>query len=388
VIQEVDKKIFPQGFLWGSATSSYQVEGGIENNDWAEAARKGKIPAAGKACDSYNLYEEDFDFAKSLGQNTHRLSIEWSRIEPEEGKFNNAEVEHYRQVLLALKNRGLEPFVTIWHFALPLWFSNIGGFENKKAPFYFSRYCEYVADRLGDLTNFLITINEPMVYVGQSYAHGIWPPFKRSFIKVLRVVDNLIESHNVAYKKIKKVKPNINIGIAADQVLYIYNKNPFNIVLSMILNWYRNRRFLSKIAQDFIGVNYYRPIQYGSKINFQKSDMDWDIYPQGIHKVLNQIKRYKRPIYITENGIADSSDTRRAKFIEDHLYWVWCAIQEGVDIRGYFYWSLLDNLELAEGFKYRFGLIEVDYNNMRRTVRQSAHVYKNICISNSLIPSD
>src|SRR3989338_1108770 len=140
---------FPDGFLWGSATSSYQVEGGIENNDWAEATRNGKVPLAGRGCDHYNRYEGDFDIAKSLWQNAHRFSIEWARIEPDEGKFDDNAIEHYRKVLAALRDRGLEPFVTLWHFTLPIWFSRMGGFENKKAPFYFARYCEYVVSRLG-----------------------------------------------------------------------------------------------------------------------------------------------------------------------------------------------------------------------------------------------
>lgn len=394
---------FPKDFLWGSSTSSYQVEGGIENNNWAQSAREGMVPTAKKACDHYNRYEEDFDIAKSLRQNAHRFSIEWARVEPEDGKFDEGAIEHYRKVLEALRNRGLEPFVTLWHFTLPLWFERMGGFENKKSPTYFARYCEYVVGKLGVKSEdaplkeghplvggrgvrFWITINEPMVYVGQGYAQGIWPPFKKDFIKVWRVVYNLITSHNIAYRKIKELAPTSQVGVAADQVDYHHNYKPTSLFLSIFMNWFRNRRFLNKIAlsQDFIGVNYYRPIIYSGRLNFEKSDMNWDIYPQGLYRALMRLKKYQKPIYITENGIADAVDERRARFIKDHLRWVWRAIKDGIDVRGYFYWSLLDNFEWAQGFGPRFGLVEMDYNTLERKVRPSAYEYKKICESNSL----
>lgn len=402
---------FPEGFLWGSSTSSYQVEGGIGpvrslaraegasledlgettsngiENDWSEVAQVGRVPAAGRACDHYNFYEEDFDIAKSLGQNAHRFSIEWARVEPEEGRFDDSAIEHYRSILRALRARGLEPFVTLWHFTLPIWFARMGGFENKKAPFYFSRYCEYVVSKMGEYAKFWITINEPMVYAGQGYGQGVWPPFKKgSFIKLLRVVDNLVTSHNVVYKKIKAIDSNVQVGVAADQVDYHYNYNPLGILSSIFMNWFRNRRFLNKIkgGYDFIGVNYYRPIMYGGKLNFEKTDMGWDIYPKGIYNVLIHLKRYHRRIYISENGLADAADTKRAKFIKDHLYWVQRAIHDGVDVRGYFYWSLLDSFEWADGFGPRFGLVEMNYETMERKVKPSAYEYKKICETNSL----
>ena len=377
---------FPDGFLWGSATSSYQVEGGIENNDWAEAARNGKVPAAGRACDHYNRYEEDFDIARSLGQNAHRFSIEWARVEPEEGKFDEGAIEHYRKVLMALKERGLEPFVTLWHFTLPLWFSRMGGFENKKAPFYFARYCEYVVSKLGGESRFWITINEPMIYVGQGYGRGIWPPFKKgNFIKLFKVAGNLITSHNVAYEKIKKVDSNLQIGIAKNNINFEANNNPINRLVSRLSIWFWNHRFLKKIKQDFIGVNYYFHKKFGESSKYEKSDLDWDIYPKGIYNTLMELKRYHRPVYITENGIADAADTRRDKYIQDHLRWVGRAIHDGIDVRGYFYWSLLDNFEWAHGFEPRFGLVEMNYDTMERKVRASAYEYKKICESNSLI---
>lgn len=397
---------FPKGFLWGSATSAYQVEGGIENNDWAQAAHAGRMPAAGLATDHYNRYEEDFDIAKSLGQNTHRFSIEWARVEPGEGRFDDGAIEHYRKVLLALRERGLEPFVTLWHFTLPVWFARMGGFENKKAPFYFARYCEYVVKRLarpsfststqaegmsknlgGDgRVRFWITINEPMIYASQGYFRGKWPPFKKNIFKFIKVVDNLATSHNIAYQKIKAVQPSTQIGIAKNQINFEANNNPANRLLVKFLILFWNHRFLAKICKslDFIGVNYYFHKKFGDKNKYEKSDLSRDIYPKGIYNVLMELKRYHKPIYITENGIADAADTKRARFIKDHLYWIYRAIHDGVDIRGYFYWSLLDNFEWDKGFEPRFGLVEMNYETMERKIRPSAYEYQQICKSNSL----
>ena len=172
-------KIFPKNFYWGAATASYQVEGGILNTDWAKAASEGRVPPCDRACDHYHRFESDFDIAKSLGHNGHRFSVEWARIEPEKGKFNQEEIEHYRQVLLALKERGITPFITIWHFTLPLWFSESGGFERKDAPEVFARYAAYVVSQLSDLCQFYSTMNEPNVVGSNGWLRGSWPPFKR-----------------------------------------------------------------------------------------------------------------------------------------------------------------------------------------------------------------
>ncbi|MBI2670158.1 MAG: glycoside hydrolase family 1 protein [Candidatus Yanofskybacteria bacterium] len=378
---------FPDKFFWGSATSSYQVEGGIEYNDWAQAAREGKMPAAGKAADHYNRYEEDFDIAKSLNQNAHRFSIEWARIEPEEGRFDEDAIEHYRKVLQALRGKGLEPFVTLWHFTLPIWFAKMGGFENKKAPFYFARYCEYVVSRLGERAQFLITINEPMIYAGQSYMKGIWPPFRKNIFKFIKVVNNLIMSHNIVYGKIKLSDPNILIGIAKNNM--DFDSSRFNFagrLIQIFLRLFWNHYFLKKISrqQDFIGLNFYFHKHFGYKIYEKKSDMGWAIYPPAIHHVLMELKKYRKPIYIAENGIADAVDSKRAKFIKDHLYWVHRAIHDGIDVRGYFYWSLLDNFEWDKGFEPRFGLVEMNYETMERGIRSSAYEYKKICETNML----
>ena len=380
-------KNFPDNFYWGSATSSYQVEGGIENCDWASQCRnyprvelksqKPCVPCAGRACDHYNLYEKDFDLIKQLGQNAHRLSIEWSRIEPEEGRFDEKEIEHYRKVLQSLRDRGIEPFVTLWHFTLPLWFAKKGGFENPKAPEIFARYCGYVVERLGDMAKFWMTMNESMVYASGGYLKGVWPPFNKNFFRFLKVIKTLISSHLASYIIIRKINPELRVGIAKNNIYF----ESFPLI-SHFWNFY----FLNKIKNhlDFIGLNYYFHRKLFGNKNKEVSDMNWEIYPKGIYYLLRELKLYNLPIYITENGLADAKDTKREKFIKEHLFWAHKAIEEGVDLRGYFYWSLLDSFEWAYGFGPRFGLVEMDYENMERKIRPSAWEYKKICETNSL----
>lgn len=378
---------FGEKFLWGAATASYQVEGGIENNDWAEAAREGRVPVCGLACDHYNRYESDFNNAQKLAHNAHRISLEWARIEPTEGNFDMAEVEHYKNVIKALRVRGLEPFVTLWHFTQPLWFSDMGGFENSQSAKQFERYVEFVTKEiLGEVT-YVQTINEPLVWAGNGYVRGFWPPFKKNLLVHRRVVKNLVKAHKAAYHAAKKIRPDLQISIAKNNIYFeATNWNPLNHFKARISSFWWNRNFLNKIERqmDFIGLNYYMYSQHGKKKFLPVSDMGWDIYPRGIYHVLLELGRYKKPIYITENGLADEDDSQRKDFIVDHLLQIHKAMEQGVDVRGYFYWSLLDNYEWAHGFEKRFGLIAVDFVTQERRIRPSALIYKNICEMNAL----
>ena len=405
---------FPKNFYWGSSASSYQVEGN-NHNDWSKwekehapiLAKNAKkiwqswqeeqfpemfLPEnyiSGKACDHYNRFEEDFDIAKSLSHNALRFSIEWSRVEPEEGKFNEKEIEHYRQVALALRQRGIEPFVTLWHWTNPLWLPR---WSSERVVSCFAEYTKKIVSALKDEVKFWITLNESEVYSSGAHIEILWPPTGQNFISYFLGTNNLIRAHREAYKIIKNIRPEAQVGIATNNVYFEAYKNRLsNVLLKKIADWWVNFYFLDRIKdhQDFIGLNYYfhnriKGLRFDQNENKEISDLGWEIYPEGIYYALKDLIRYKKPVYITENGLADTDDSKREKFIKEHLYWVHKAIQEGVDIRGYFHWSLLDNFEWDKGFWPRFGLVEVDYRTMGRRIRQSAKAYTEICKSNAL----
>lgn len=377
---------FPKDFLWGSATSAYQVEGGIENSDWSK-----EFPA-GKACDHYNLYEKDFDLLQNLNQNAYRFSIEWSRIEPEEGKFNEKEIEHYREVLKSLKQWNIKTMVTLHHFTSPLWLADGGGWANPKVVFFFSRFAEKIFSEYHELVDFWIIINEPLIYAAKGYLGGGWPPKKTNPVLFLKVLKNQISVHKKIYEIFHK-KEGVQVGIAKNnQFFETHNKNSILDKLSVfVADYFWNRWFLNRIKNhlDFIGLNYYfhNRIAFPYRLKNENritSDIVWEIYPEGIYHVLLGLKNYGKPIYITENGLADATDHLRKDFIRDHLLWTHKAINSGVNVRGYFHWSLMDNFEWEKGFESRFGLIEIDYVTLERKPRPSAWYYGDICRNNAV----
>jgi beta-glucosidase len=419
---------FPKDFYWGSSTSAHQVEGN-NHNDWTEWEQKNchrlareakdywqswqvkKFPEmlepenylSGWACDHYNRFEEDFDIAQSLHQNAHRFSIEWSRIEPENGKFNEKEIEHYRKVIKALKERNIEPFVTLWHWTNPVWISDSGGWENKNTVVYFARYVEKIVEELGQDIRFWITLNEPTVYLSKSFIVKVWPPQKRKLWAFFKAYKNLARAHNQAYQIIHKTNKSCSVGLA-NNISFVEPKHRYCLADQLMSRGYRyfggERMFnMTKNHCDFLSVQYYfhdvlciyNVLRYFSGINHsqnekkaKRTDLGWDIYPEGIYHVLSNLKKYDKPIYITENGLADAGDRKRKKFIEDHLFWLHKAIEEGVDVRGYFYWSLLDNFEWDKGFWPRFGLVAVGRKTMKRKIRKSAFEYAKICEASQL----
>ncbi|MFH1407675.1 MAG: glycoside hydrolase family 1 protein [Patescibacteria group bacterium] len=381
---------FPDNFLWGSAVSAHQTEGNNTNSDWWEWEQKGGgSKPSGIACDFYNRYKEDISLVKKLNQNAFRLSIEWAKIEPEEGKFSSKETEHYKKVLEELKKNNIKTFVTLHHFTNPVWFTKKGGWLNPKSPQIFCNYAKYCQDNFSDLVDFWITINEPTVYAGQSYFFGLWPPQKRNVLKTAVAFINMIKTHNRCVSVLKKPA-----GIAHNVVRFdSATKYPWDNLLSKILNKFLadGVLFLCTKKQGFIGVNYY--FQYkitNLRLSFDyslgKTDMKWPFAPEGLYKVLINLKKYKKPLYITENGCADSKDAIRKLYIGCHLESVHRAIEAGADVKGYFHWSLMDNFEWHLGFKPRFGLIEIEReNNLKRVVRPSARYYAKVCEKNLLL---
>ncbi len=413
-----NKLQFPKSFLWGAATSAHQVEGGTMNNwsEWEQASagrlaeeakmkwdlwQQEKFPemfesenyVSSKACDHYNRFREDFDLAKNLGHNAHRFSIEWSRIEPEEGKFDEREIEHYRQVIRAIKERGMEPFVTLWHWTNPLWLEAKGGCESFEFAKYFVQYAEYVVSQLGDEVKYWITLNEPTSVIASGYVSGNWPPQKKNYFSAFKLYSVFSKAHRNAYDRIHEIVPDAKVGFA--NILHSFEayseKSLLDWLMVKVGRYIINKRILNltRGKNDFLTVQYYfhNRFKFPKKVHLhdkQETDLGWEIFPEGIYHIIKRLKKYNLPIYITENGLADKDDSKRVAFIKDHLKWIHKSIEEGADVRGYFYWSLLDNFEWDKGFWPRFGLVKVDYQTLERTVRSSALEYKKICESNEV----
>ncbi len=396
--------IFPPHFFWGCATSAHQIEGGL-NNDWSEWEKsprrlkdlknKQRDPLdfiSGGAANSFIDNNADIACLKNLNANAYRFSVDWSRIEPEEGRFDLKALNYYKDLVKKLRAQGIEPFVTLWHWPLPLWLRDKGGWENRQIVTYFEKFTEKVVTYLNEEVNFWITLNEPMVYASQSYLTGEWPPNKKNPLALWRVINNLVLAHRASYQILKKIDQNNRVGIAKHNIYFeAANNSLINKVLKNIADWWWNFRFLNKIknCQDFIGLNYYfhNLVNYGfgkQKIYEKQSDLEWGLHPEGIYHLLKDLKKYNKPVYITENGLADKGDQHRSWYIEEILKNVHRAIGEGVEVKGYLHWSLADNFEWAEGFKPRFGLYEVNFQTYERVARPSAQFYADICKNNRI----
>ncbi len=418
------KFLFPQGFMFGAATSSHQVEGNCTNNDWWAWEEAGKVPdRSGLACDHYRKFREDFDLARDLRHNAHRFSIEWSRIEPEEGRFSDEAIQHYRDVLTALRERGMEPIVTLNHFTLPLWLAARGGWECPDIERLFARYAGVALDAYGDLARWWVTINEPLVIVFKSYVIGEWPPGKKDFGVAMNVVRQLLRTHVRAYHVIHQRRPDAMVSIAHHALaLSADDRSRIRDRLSLgTRSFLVNHMFLKALVNghlrvpgviwerlgagrtlDFIGLNYYTRdfvrnagfnlaglLGSGSQVDHRMSigarnELGWEVYPEGMGKMLDQYGRYRLPILIAENGISTRRDESRWLFMYQHLWQVARGLGGGVPIVGYLYWSLLDNFEWAEGYKARFGLVEVNYETQQRLVRPSALHYREVIRRNRL----
>ncbi len=385
---------FPEGFLWGVATSSYQIEGDNVNSDWWEWEQKGKTKdISGNACDYWHRWKSDHELLSELGVNVFRLSIEWSRIEPEEGIFSTEAVEHYREILGDLKNRNIRTTVTLWHWTSPQWFQEKYGLHRANSVEIFARYGRKIIDELGDLIDIFVTINEPAMPLTFGFLLGKYPPGKMNWFAYKKASKNLAAAHKEIYKYSKEKNKNVPVGIT---MLYNFfepaNKNnPLDRLVVALSKKFWNDSFpdLIKRHVDYVGLDYYfhRRLSIFGQCNENKktTDVGWEIYPVGIYEVLKELKeKYNLPIYIMENGLADAQDVERAAFIKNHLAYVHKAISEGVDVRGYFHWSLMDNYEWLYGYEPRFGLVEIDYETQERKPRKSFYEYAKICENNEV----
>ena len=415
---------FPDNFLWGTATAAHQVEGGNHANDWwAWEQVAGHIKNGDRsdpACEHYERFASDFDLLRSLHQNAHRLSVEWSRIEPVPGEFSEPAIQHYRDVLQALRDRGMEPLVTLHHFTNPTWIAHAGGWEAPETAERFARFAERVTDELGDLSRFWITINEPTVIAYQGYVRGEWPPGKRELGAANRALVTLLRGHWMAYARIKERNPGLQVGLAhhlrvfdparrfapQDRAVAAAFGRVFN---ETMLRSLRRGRLVFPLtragnasgpphSQDFIGLNYYtrelvkfnyhyRAELFGERMLpafAPRSDLNWELYPEGLYRTLLSLQREQLPIYVTENGIADRQDAMRPEFLLTHLGAMLRAIEAGAPVRGYFHWTCFDNFEWAEGNSAKFGLIACDPLTQERRPRPSARLYAQICLTNQV----
>jgi beta-glucosidase len=413
-----------KNFLWGSATSSYQVEGNCTNSNWnlfensVDGNGKPRIfenQKSGKASDQWNRYADDIRLMKKLGLNAYRFSVEWSKIEPEEGKFDEKVLDHYEKMVDELLACKIEPMITLHHFTNPIWFENRGAFVPENSPKIFARYAAKVFQRLGKKIKLWCTINEPTVYAFNGYFFGEFPPGEKDMKKAAVVFRNLMIAHTEVYLAIKRLDVDAQVGLATavyafdpasrwnlmDEIAAYYsNKNMNEALLYYLKNgdfdfyypFLASEKYESETMNtfDFIGVNYYTRFKihfnpfnnqlFSNQQDYSSdkiTDMGWEIYPEGLYRVLKTVSSFStnKPIYITENGIADDSDTKREKFIKDHLLVMNKAISEGIYIKGYFYWSLIDNFEWAKGFSKKFGLYQVNFNTQERSLRKGSLAY-------------
>jgi beta-glucosidase len=422
---------FPDRFLWGTATAAHQVEGNNSNNDWSLFEQQpGAIwhnDRSGIACDWWQNAEQDFDLMAEMGHNTHRLSVEWSRIEPEEGAFDSRAVRRYREMLEGLRSRDIEPMVTLFHFTTPLWLAHKGGWSNPAAIEYFRRFVSHAVDQLGDLVTLWCTINEPNVYAALGYGLGEHAPGERSFLLYSRVLRNLLQAHAAAYRVIHALRGDAQVGLVKNVQIF----EPLDLThrasgtLSRLMDYMFNTLTLSAVADgrlqiplspglsahgplidsvDFWGLNYYnrqrvslsnrdggrlsvlQPTPGAQISDFGRNGTYGEIYPAGLYRALARLKRFQKPIYITENGLPDRDDDLRPAFLLSHLAQVQRAIREGVDVRGYYHWTFTDNFEWAEGWALRFGLVALDPQTQIRTPRLSAKLYAEIASQNAITP--
>jgi beta-glucosidase len=420
---------FPEGFLWGTATSAHQVEGNNSNNDWwAFEQQLGAIwhdDRSGLACDWWRNAERDFDLMAEMGHNAHRLSVEWSRIEPEEGVFDSVAIARYREMLAGLRQRGLDPMVTLFHFSSPMWLARQGGWRNPAVVGHFRRFVRHAVEQLGDLVALWCTINEPNVYPALAYLFGEHAPGRWSVALYFRVLRHLLLAHAAAYRVIRALDKDAQVGLVKNMPLFeaLDPADKASTRLAGLMDRLFNEVTLRAVDDgrlrvplgsgltihgplvdsiDFFGLNYYtrervslsglggdrgqllQPTPGAETSDRGRGGPYGEIYPAGMYRTLKRVARLGKPIYITENGLPDADDDQRPSFLLTHLAQVQRAIAEGVDVRGYYHWSFTDNFEWAEGWDLRFGLVALDEATQVRTPRPSARLFTRFIRENAI----
>lgn len=417
---------FPRGFLWGTATASYQVEGNNKNNQWHQwEQEEGRImegDSSGLACDWWGgRWREDFDRADEGKQNALRFSIEWSRIQPEPDRWDEHALDHYIDMLRGLDERGLFPLVTLHHFTDPLWITEMGGWENEAVPELFAAYAEKVTDAVKSYVTTWITINEPNVYAALGYLLGEFPPGEKHLGRTIKVMTNMARGHALAYHKMKAVQPEGRIGFAHHYRGFSpkRSRNPLDWLTASIYNRAWNDFFPTmfrdgkarlvgrvisipeaKGTQDYLGMNFYtsdtvqfslaaglnnlfthRAFPEGAEVS--PNGMIASV-PEDFFHALEWALQFDVPLIVTENGVEDRKDHLRREYLIEHIHQLWRAVNFNYPIKGYFFWTLVDNFEWNKGWTHRFGLWELDVESQSRNRRKSADLYAEICEENAL----
>jgi len=417
---------FPADFKWGVAVAAHQVEGNNTGNDWwAWEQQEGHIKEghrSGLACNWWEEAEADFDRAAAMGLNALRLSIEWSRIEPRPGEFDDSALARYGEMLQGLRERNIEPMVTLHHFTNPQWLVDQGGWENQETVALFARFARRVVESLGQHCDLWCTINEPNVYGYMGYVESVFPPGQSDLKTAMRVIRHLLVGHAAAYREIHGLQPDARVGIAHNMRILdpanprslldrrvarttdkVYNqailtaltRGRWTLPLGFGLAW-KLRRTL-----DWVGLNYYtrdlvafdrtqREMLSSRRLHADGAELldggYGEFYPQGMFRCLQRLTRLRLPIYVTENGIPDDDDDQRPRYLLTHLHQMWHAIQLCCPVMGYYHWTLVDNFEWAEGWTLRFGLIALDPETQARTQRRSADLYADLVRDNAITP--
>jgi beta-glucosidase len=408
---------FPDRFLWGTATAAHQVEGGNTASDlWLMEWMKDSLFAepSGDACDHYHRYEQDIALLKGLGFGAYRFSIEWARIEPEEGFFSNAALDHYRSMIAACRPANIVPIVTFHHFTAPLWFTRDGGWEDAKSVDRFARYCERAGRALGDLIPYACTINEaniPLMVTMMREAVGIaggGGKRERVLAEAARLcggeagrfapflsgdgraaTPNLIAAHRKGYEALKPlVDGPVGITLALNDFQAVEGGEALRDMADNLING----RFLeSARGDDFVGVQTYTRAIFGPSgvqppaENVERTQMGYEFYPEALEQTIRSAARVSGcPVIVTENGIGTEDDTRRIEYTRRALEGVLRCLADGVDVRGYIHWSMMDNFEWLEGYRPKFGLVAVDRATQARKPKPSAYWLGDIAKGNAL----
>jgi beta-glucosidase len=386
--------VFPDGFVWGTATAAHQIEGGNVGNDWWAFEHAPDTPCAepsGDACDSWDRWPEDLDIVASMGLGSYRFSLEWSRIEPAEGEWSKAALDHYRRICAGCHERGLVPVVTFHHFTSPTWLTDRGGWEAPDAPDLFARFCGRAVSHLGDLIGWGCTLNEPNVVGLMGYLMGFFPPAVSDDKRRRAVNDAMCRAHRLAVDALRSGPGDFPVGVTlsmADWQALPGGESARD----------EGRREMEDIflqvteGDDFVGVQTYTRLRFGPKgmVGPEKglpvTQMGYEFYPAALEATIRRAWEMTGgiPVVVTENGIGTDDDEQRIAYVREALGGVKNCLDDGIDVRGYFYWSLLDNFEWTLGYRPTFGLVAVDRETFVRTPKTSSKWFGEVARGNRL----